>query len=255
MAAASSMDELEALEQARARLEAALAEDENWRALRRPVPHDPRPSAAMARLARNNRLEMALAGNELYRAWKHVNVAIEALRARHSEGAASARDEGGASAAPAAPGAAAALRTARGLMRRLEAVQAEPPREAPPAEPASEPLPARPGADRPLPRRRPERKVRPAVTEPAEATVTFVVREQAITTPAESRPEGNDAQPAQAAAAPSAGASPAPPPLAPFTEEAEVTIVARPAHGEPQEGDAEPGSLANRRRRTPPGEP
>ncbi len=252
MAAASPMDELEALEQARARLEAALAEDENWRALRKPVPHDPRPSAAMARLARNNRLEMALAGNELYRAWKHVNVAIEALRARHPDEASRSHDRG--AEAHGGPRAEAALRTARRLMQRLEAVQAEPPEPAASAERATEPVVARPQAARPLSRRRPVRKARPAVAEPAEATVTFVVRKQAITTSGGGRTEG-DAPAAEPAPDASAVTSPVSPmPLAPFAEEAEVRIVARPPADAPQEGEVEPERPVRRLRRTPPGE-
>jgi hypothetical protein len=230
VAAASPMDELEALEQARSRLEAALAEDENWRALRRPVPDDPRPSAAMARLARNNRLEMALAGNELYRAWKHVNVAIEALRARQPDETPQSSNQGSAPAAHSRPRAAAALRTARRLMQRLEAVRAEPTRTGvspePETEPETGPVVARPQAEPPVPGRRPARKARADVSEPAEATVTFVVREQAITRAADGRPEGHvgAAEPAPAAPAVANPASPAP--LAPFIEEAEVTIVA-----------------------------
>jgi hypothetical protein len=247
VAAASPTDELEALEQARSSLEAALADDESWRALRRPVPDDPRPSAAMARLARNNRLEMALADNELYQAWKHVNVAITALRARNPDGVAGSRDQDGASAAaasaaPVAPGAEAALRTARRLMRRLEAIEAEPPTAVPSPEPESEPAPEKPAGAREAPRRRPEPRVRTPVPEPAEATVTFIMREPALVAPAEPN-VGSDGAPIEPPVpAPVANA---PASLAPFTEEAEVSIVAGAA--EPRE--AEPPSLVGRLRR------
>src|SRR5947209_1885341 len=79
VAAASATEELEALELARSRLEAALSGDENWRALARSRA-DGDDSAA--RRARNTRLEMALADNAHYRAWKHLNDALDALRAK-----------------------------------------------------------------------------------------------------------------------------------------------------------------------------
>ena len=82
MAASPITDELSALEQARSRLEAALADDENWRALTQPGRDDDSAEARAARHARNTRLEMALADNAHYQAWKHVNGAIDALRAR-----------------------------------------------------------------------------------------------------------------------------------------------------------------------------
>jgi hypothetical protein len=80
----STTQELEALEVARARLEAVLSGDENWRALRRVGADDTDPGGSAARQARNTRLEMALAGNAHYRAWKHLSGAIEALRERNS---------------------------------------------------------------------------------------------------------------------------------------------------------------------------
>jgi hypothetical protein len=70
--------EVAVLEQARARLEALLEADENWRALVH------RPATAgeedAARRARDARLEMALAGNVVYQAWRHVGEAIAAVR-------------------------------------------------------------------------------------------------------------------------------------------------------------------------------
>ena len=78
--AASGMvtQDLAALEQARERLEAALAGDESWRALRTSEGQDGAPESA-ARRARNTRLKMALAENPLYQAWKHLGEAIAAL--------------------------------------------------------------------------------------------------------------------------------------------------------------------------------
>ncbi len=80
--AASGMvtQDLAALEQARERLEAALAGDESWRALRTSEGQDGAPESA-ARRARNTRLKMALAENPLYQAWKHLGEAIAALHA------------------------------------------------------------------------------------------------------------------------------------------------------------------------------
>jgi hypothetical protein len=75
--ASQETDDLAPLEQTRARLESALSDDENWRALRQPSgPGEDK----VARRARDARLEMALAENPAYRAWKHVNEAILALR-------------------------------------------------------------------------------------------------------------------------------------------------------------------------------
>ena len=86
MAASGVTDELASLEQARARLEAALAGDEHWRALRQPPGEreGDDEEATAARRARNTRLEMALAENPLYQAWKHLGDAIAALRASRS---------------------------------------------------------------------------------------------------------------------------------------------------------------------------
>jgi hypothetical protein len=62
-----------ALRAVRAELEAALASDENWRALRR-------TGAGLDRRDRDARLMKALEGNPLYVAWTHVARAIKALR-------------------------------------------------------------------------------------------------------------------------------------------------------------------------------
>src|SRR5215831_2256987 len=80
----SASQELEALELARGRLEAVLANDENWRALSQAGAEDVDRAGRAARQARNTRLEMALAGNAHYQAWKHLNGAIAALRARNA---------------------------------------------------------------------------------------------------------------------------------------------------------------------------
>ena len=77
MTASQETDDLAPLAQTRARLETTLSNDENWRALRQPSgPGEDK----VARRARDARLEMALAENPAYRAWKHVNEAILALR-------------------------------------------------------------------------------------------------------------------------------------------------------------------------------
>jgi hypothetical protein len=72
-------DEVALLEESRARLEATLTTDENWRALVRGRASASDEDAA-ARRARDMRLEMALADNGVYCAWCHVSEAIAALR-------------------------------------------------------------------------------------------------------------------------------------------------------------------------------
>jgi hypothetical protein len=67
-----------ALEATRARLEAALASDENWRALRRSHAQSNGDQSEESR-ARDARLELLLLANPLFRAWKHVDDAIEDL--------------------------------------------------------------------------------------------------------------------------------------------------------------------------------
>ncbi|HEY7085992.1 MAG TPA: hypothetical protein VH519_14375 [Hyphomicrobiaceae bacterium] len=88
----SATQELEALELARGRLEAVLASDEYWRALRQTSADDVDRAGRAARQARNTRLEMALVGNAHYQAWKHLNDAITALRARHAGQASPVQD-------------------------------------------------------------------------------------------------------------------------------------------------------------------
>jgi hypothetical protein len=86
----SHQDEVSLLEVARARLEAALATDENWRALMRGPAFAPDEDAA-ARRARDTRLEMALADNGVYCAWRHVGEAIAALRGYEADAGVSRR--------------------------------------------------------------------------------------------------------------------------------------------------------------------
>src|SRR5687767_11596734 len=81
--------DLEALEQARERLEAALANAESWRGLRKSEGPDG-DSESAARRARNTRLKMALAENPLYQAWKHLGEAIAALHETRARGEAAA---------------------------------------------------------------------------------------------------------------------------------------------------------------------
>ena len=187
-------DELKMLEEARFRLEAALAGDENWRALTRPPARGAADEMSEAHRARNKRLEMALAGNEFYQAWKHLNGAIEALRikrledaqAQRGDDARRMRDEMQQQAAASAAVADAMRGLPPRLMRRLEALE----RQQPDAQIASS-RPARPG-DSTHPQRS-GRNVKPANPEPPEATVTFVVR--ATTSPPETTAQaagGND---------------------------------------------------------------
>jgi hypothetical protein len=207
-------DELSALEQARSRLEAALASDENWRALTQPGRDDDSAEARVARHARNTRLEMALAGNALYQAWKHVNGAIDALRTRSvvqvqaaeplvrpaaadkagpESGDGDLPDDVAALLRDAAPedmphgehhdddtdepiaAAGGPSPTARaGLVQRLERLE----EEAPATEGESSAGPdveANPSVQGEAPKQ--ERKGQPGPADPPEATVTFVVRE------------------------------------------------------------------------------
>jgi hypothetical protein len=202
-------DELSALEQARSGLEAALASDENWRALTQPGREDDTAGASAARQTRNTRLEMALAGNAHYQAWKHVNGAIDALRARSvaqsqaaeplvrpdpagktTRGATDLPDDIAAllreetldatpdgvprieqPEAPAGP-----LPSARaGLVQRLGRLEEGTPAAA--AGPAAGPAGIGGSAKGQGPARPPERKAHPIPADPPEATVTFVVRE------------------------------------------------------------------------------
>jgi len=199
-------DELGALEQARSRLEAALADDENWRALTQPGRDADSAETRAARQARNTRLEMALADNAHYQAWKHVNGAIDALRTRSlaqpqaaesfvrpastGEAARGAddlpeniatllRDATPQSVQqvdePVAPAAGAQSPSGRaGLVERLE--QLEDGQAAAAAESAVRPgVEASPDVQGQASKQ--ERKAKSGPADPPEATVTFVVRE------------------------------------------------------------------------------
>jgi hypothetical protein len=195
VAAASATEEVEALELARSRLEAALAGDENWRALTRSRAGGDGTGDNAARRARNTRLEMALADNAHYRAWKHLNDAIDALRAKTTARAQAAEPV----VRPAS--AAAATRGLATLPDDVEALlQSDGPIDTPQvAEPDPEPATvAHPTSAGPaglvnrLERidgspeaslldqgraRLAERQPPPVAADPPEATVTFVVRE------------------------------------------------------------------------------
>jgi hypothetical protein len=212
VAAPSASEELEALELARSRLEAALSSDENWRALTRSRADGDHAADSTARRARNTRLEMALADNALYQAWKHTNGAIEALRTRsaaqsqaaeplvrpapagkaargpadlpddvaallRSEAPRDTQHDGilRARAAPEPVAPADSSPSARtGLVDRLERLEGPSMTEAPPtARAGGEGSPRGQGRAR-----SPERQIPPVPTDPPEAMVTFVVREQ-----------------------------------------------------------------------------
>lgn len=196
MAAPSASEELEALEMARARLEAALSSDENWRALRQSRAEGAAAGDDPARRARDTRLEMALAGNALYQAWKHTNGAIDALHARRAAQALATAPLEPANPHAVLPDDVAALlqdekpkahtdkpaarenraprpggrRPISRLADRLGRLEAMPEAEA--AQPVADENRGVPGRPH-----RPTPKVDPEFTEPPEATVTFVVRE------------------------------------------------------------------------------
>ena len=195
MAASGMMtQDLAALEQARERLEVALAGDESWRALRKSEGQDGAPESA-ARRARNTRLKMALAENPLYQAWKHLGEAIAALHETRARAEAAAAGLGDEVAELIRDGDTDSISQGKfgSLARRLEVGRTgkvpRPPRRGaepvtPPAGSSSRaaPSPARaeaqtepgPGADRGADSGAPRRW---AGAEPDEATVTFVRHE------------------------------------------------------------------------------
>jgi hypothetical protein len=149
--------EVAVLEQARARLEALLEADENWRALVH------RPATAgeedAARKARDARLEMALAGNVLYQAWRHVGEAIAAVR----------RSETPSPSVPVAEAAEPASELPRDIAELIRTRAAEEARRAQPAPPApSQAVEALPDA--------PE-AAEPELSTQEEASVEFVTLE------------------------------------------------------------------------------
>ena len=170
MAASSTKAELDALEQARSRLEMALDADENWRALRQPRADSPGVGAEdAARTLRDMRLEMALATNAHYLAWKRITDAIAG--GDHPRGALLEEVE-------------SLLRG--GLQARIAGQAATPPAGESPSPRAADRLADR--LDRldeddgpPMAPRRPAKRAEapapPVSTDPPEATVTFVVRE------------------------------------------------------------------------------
>lgn len=89
LAASGTAQDLAALVDARARLEATLGSDESWRALHGAAGQDEEGAAWRAR---NTRLKMALAQNPLYQAWKHLGEAIAALEQSRAAGLAAAGD-------------------------------------------------------------------------------------------------------------------------------------------------------------------
>jgi hypothetical protein len=175
VATPSATQELEALELARRRLEAVLADDENWRALRQAGADEVDAKGQAARQARNTRLEMALAGNAHYQAWRHLNGAIAALHARNA-GASPVEDSAqpspaepvGASGAVHGPAASAGSAVRQRLTERLGQL------EGPQIEAIA--LPGE-GAGRGLVRAATKSGRGPAVRDAPEASVTFVVRE------------------------------------------------------------------------------
>jgi hypothetical protein len=190
LAPSGTTQDLVALEQARAQLEAALAADENWRALRKAEGRTGAPDSA-ARSARNTRLKMALAENPLYQAWRHLGDAIAALHESRARSEAAAKE---AAAEPVSQGKFGSLARRLDVNRAGAAARAtghETAAAGPPANdlsptvppPASEALQDSAGIaapEDPLPRRRTDE-------EPDEATVTFVRHEPLL--PSVDQPE------------------------------------------------------------------
>ena len=85
-------EQMASLQAMRAELEAALGNDENWRALRRAGA--PRSSTQDDRRDRDARLAKALEANPLYVAWTHIGAAIDALHdAEHAADTAETGDD------------------------------------------------------------------------------------------------------------------------------------------------------------------
>jgi len=250
-------EELEALELARRRLEAVLSGDENWRALRQAGAEDADPAARPARQARNTRLEMALAGNAHYQAWKHLNGAIDALRARSAGQAALLEDV-----APGAdkdkvvargadgPAASASMSASPRLAERLGGL------EAPPL--AAIALGGEDQRRDPRPVGRKDRRG-PAArgAAPEEASVTFVVRErQAASMPSAEPSSGSGSQ---SWGEPSAASLQSPgdgdargeataPHFGAASEEAEVAIISAEGRRQAREADQRAGHVRRFRR-------
>ncbi len=236
-------DVLDVLRQARARLQTLLEVDEHWRALTRgPTPAGD-PDAA-ARRARDMRLEMALATNAAYRAWRHVGEAIAVLSSEKSEKEAPAPVPS----AGAAPGDASELPPhIADLLRRRAAEEARlagtrraPQR--PPELPASAPRNA-PAAQQTAPQGAAGEDQLPTVAE--EAAVTFVAREPVATAEGGRPPALRERLRALAVA----GARPATfsPPQA-GAEEADVEIVSEEIVRERRTDEERAAAVANFRK-------
>jgi hypothetical protein len=222
--------ELTALLETRAQLEAALAGDENWRALQQAARREGGEEGA-ARRARNTRLKMALAENPLYQAWKHVGEAVEALRAA------------AASAPRLRPGSLAA-RLAAGVSLAAEAEEQapEPGQAAGGGAAVPSPQPQAPSAASraQFPAPQPPRRID---VEPEEATVTFVRRSPGnVSSSAAPRHQPDHA------VEPGARQAPFTPPVA-NRDEAEVVIVPDESAG--AQGGSEPPPHAPRERKAP----
>jgi hypothetical protein len=257
LAPSGKTQDLAALEQARAQLEAALAGDENWRALRKSEGQNGAPESA-ARSARNTRLKMALAENPLYQAWRHLGDAIAALHESRARSEAAAGEGGAETVSQGKFGS---------LERRLEVNRAGAAPRAPGHEtaaaglPANDPSPAIPppastgpqaAAGDPAPRRW-------ADEEPDEATVTFVRHEPllpSVDQPVDlsaARARGLFARLRALANAPQAAQQTANEAYAASgrAEEAEVVIVSAESARAGREADAR--TAHRRRRKTRPG--
>jgi hypothetical protein len=175
-------EERDALEKARAQLEVTLGSDENWRALRQAGQEAGASGVDEAgRRARNTRLELALAGNAHYLAWKRVSEAIAGQMTSESGPPHAARRSGGI---------AALLAEVEGPLRSGSAPEAPATGQGGGPVEESRPQPAGRLIDRlgdlneddggagPSRRRKVDEKATPPVSaDPPEATVTFVVRE------------------------------------------------------------------------------
>jgi hypothetical protein len=162
-----------ALAAVRDELEAALAGDENWRALRTGASG---ADADPKRRDRDARLVKALEANPLYLAWTHVCQAIDALGAATSEAAQGTIELSGTGSArgDAATRADAGRQTGKdrlgGKLATIPALQSVEARGKAAAEPVAAAVLAKPEGDLPPPR----------IAEPAEAKVSFVRRQASV---------------------------------------------------------------------------
>src|SRR5262245_29077956 len=199
--AVDESSKLVALKRARERLEAALALNESWQALRR-------PGAAGAGVAEAARLEAMLQTSPLYRAWKNVNAAIEARGSAEPLGPLPGAEQ----TTPAAAGDRHAARTLQAAERdRLDSAVATPPAAAH----AFAPVRARPS-----PGDAERQQAKPTA---AEASVSFIAR---APVPAQGLPQVDASRPSAEQAGGSDGEANGLPLLAAATaEEAEVSVV------------------------------